>query len=137
MTRCVNSLNRRPPNPLPIKRIARIGFPSGRNSAMPGYALPRKPGVGFKQGVDDGGELRILRFGISYRFRAFQLYAYGKIIAALSALIVRLPRVPGALVKRDILHTTAVPFNQHMRRHRELMYLVKIRMISRIELIAK
>ena len=131
------ALSRSLANSPPIKRSARIGFSAGRYIAMPYYALPGQPGIGFKQGVDDGSELRILRFGISDRFRAFQLYAYRKIIATLPALVARFPCVPGALVKRDILHTTPIAFNQHMRRHRELVYLVKIRMFGRIELIAK
>ena len=90
-----------------------------------------------KQHPANTGEALILTLSIIVLNRAFQFDADGKIVTAFPAIIFGNSGMPGAAVKRHILPQVALAADQQMRGNPQLIDVFEIRMLVRIQAIAK
>jgi len=73
--------------------------------------------IGAAQGIEQRVESRVLAVVIGHRVLALELDPNGKIIAGPASFVARLTGVPGARMKRHVLHAAAVPSDQDVRGH--------------------
>ncbi len=104
---------------------------------MPDDAVLRYGRIHLLQMAGQRSQATVLRIGEGLLVAALQLHANGKIITLWPPVKAGLPRMPGFFVECHILSELPMAVNQCMRRHPQVGNVPKIRMSSRIQLIAK
>jgi hypothetical protein len=94
-------------------------------------------GIVLHQKSRYGRQSRILRIGIGFIIRTFKLNANAEIIAVVTTLVARLPRVPGALSKIDKLEQLTGALYQQVRGNFNAPNLLEVRVLVPIQSIGE
>src|SRR4029077_2315837 len=103
------------------------GVASRREAEVAADGRPRQRRVGTEERCDQRGERRVLRIGVGRVVGALELDAEREVVAAAAPLVLGLAGVPGAQLKRHVLHDLAVAADEGMGRSAQTPDLPEIR----------
>ena len=121
------------PQPVPVERRAGVGFASRGDIAVPHDSLIADLRVVVAQQTYQRSKPAVLDSLVGFVVLSFQFDTDREIITAFACLVARLPRVPGAMRERDVLHQFAIAANQHVRGNTQVGNFREIGMYRRIQ----